>query len=85
MLNNLLSSYVFDTLEPIAKWISIGVLGTFVLALLIIFFSKKELRRNCEVLLLLESDYFLYCAKNSALRRNALAGPPVQWESCSTT
>ncbi len=42
MLNNLLSSYVFDTLEPIAKWISIGVIGTMLLSLFIIFFSKKE-------------------------------------------
>ena len=42
MLNNLLSGYVFDTLEPIAKWISIGVIGTMILSLIIIFFSKKE-------------------------------------------
>jgi len=42
MLNNLLSSYVFDTLEPIAKWISIGVIGTMILSFIIIFFSKKE-------------------------------------------
>ncbi len=42
MLNNLLSNYFFDTLEPIAKWISIGVIGTMLLSLFIIFFSKKE-------------------------------------------
>ena len=42
MLNNLLSGYVFDTLEPIAKWISIGVIGTMILSLIIIFFNKKE-------------------------------------------
>ncbi len=42
MLNNLLSSYLFDTLEPIAKWISIGVIGAMLLSLIIIFFSKKE-------------------------------------------
>ncbi len=49
MLNNLMSNYLFDTLEPIAKWISIGVLGTFVFALLIIFFSKKENYTKAEV------------------------------------
>ena len=42
MLNNLLSSYFFDTLEPIAKWISIGVIGAMLLSLFVIFFSKKE-------------------------------------------
>ena len=42
MLNNLMSNYLFDTLEPVAKWISIGVIGTMILALLVIFFSKKE-------------------------------------------
>ena len=42
MLNNLMSSYVFDTLEPIAKWISVGVIGMMILSLIIIFFSKKE-------------------------------------------
>ncbi len=42
MLNNLLSNYFFDTLEPIAKWISIGVIGTMILSLAVIFFSKKE-------------------------------------------
>ena len=49
MLNLLSSNYFFDTLEPIAKWISIGVLGTFVLALLVIFFSKKENYTKTEV------------------------------------
>ncbi len=49
MLNLLSSNYFFDTLEPIAKWISIGVLGTFVLALLVIFFSKKENYSKTEV------------------------------------
>ena len=49
MLNNLLSNYTFDTLEPIAKWISIGVLGTFVLALLIVLFRKKETYTKTEV------------------------------------
>ena len=42
MLNNLLSSFVFDTLEPIAKWISIGVIGAMIISLIVIFFSKKE-------------------------------------------
>lgn len=42
MFNLLLSSYMFDTLEPIAKWISIGVVGTMIISLIIIFFSKKE-------------------------------------------
>ncbi len=42
MLNNLMSNYFFDTLEPIAKWISIGVIGAMILSLIIIFFSKKE-------------------------------------------
>ena len=42
MLNNLLSNYFFDTLEPIAKWISIGVLGAMIISLIIVFFSKKE-------------------------------------------
>ena len=42
MFNNLMSSYLFDTLEPIAKWISIGVIGTMIISLIIIFFSKKE-------------------------------------------
>ena len=42
MLNLLSSNYTFDTLEPIAKWISIGVLGTFILALIVIFFFAKE-------------------------------------------
>ena len=49
MLNLLSSNYTFDTLEPIAKWISIGVLGTFVLALIVIFFSKKENYTKAEV------------------------------------
>ena len=49
MFNNLLSNYTFDTLEPIAKWISIGVLGTFILALLVIFFNKKENYTKAEV------------------------------------
>lgn len=49
MLNNLLSNYTFDTLEPIAKWISTGVLGTFVLALLIVLFRKKETYTKTEV------------------------------------
>ena len=42
MFNFLLSSYLFDSLEPIAKWISIGVIGTMIISLIIIFFSKKE-------------------------------------------
>ena len=42
MFNNLMSSYLFDTLEPIAKWVSIGVIGTMIISLIIIFFSKKE-------------------------------------------
>ena len=42
MFNNLMSSYLFDTLEPIAKWISIGVIGTMIISLIIIFFNKKE-------------------------------------------
>ena len=42
MLNNLLSSYLFDQIEPIAKWVSIGVIGAMVISLIIIFFSKKE-------------------------------------------
>ncbi len=42
MLNNLMSNYFFDTLEPIAKWISVGVIGMMILSLIIIFFSKKE-------------------------------------------
>ena len=42
MLNNLLSSYFFDTLEPIAKWISTGVLGAMIISLIVVFFSKKE-------------------------------------------
>ena len=42
MLNNLLSNYLFDTLEPIAKWISVGVIGTMLISLLVIFFGKKE-------------------------------------------
>ncbi len=42
MLNNLMSSYLFDQLEPVAKWISVGVIGTMIISLLLIFFSKKE-------------------------------------------
>ena len=49
MLNLLSSNYLFDTLEPIAKWISIGVLGTFILALIVIFFNKKENYTKAEV------------------------------------
>lgn len=60
MLNNLLSNYFFDTLEPIAKWISIGVLGTFVLALLIVFFRKKETYTKTEVVKTLGSVAVLY-------------------------
>ena len=60
MLNNLLSNYFFDTLEPIAKWISIGVLGTFVLALLIVFFRKKETYTKTEVVKTLGSVALLY-------------------------
>ena len=35
MLNNLMSNYLFDTLEPIAKWISIGVIGTMIISLIV--------------------------------------------------
>ena len=60
MLNNLMSNYLFDTLEPIAKWISIGVLGTFILALLVIFFNKKESYTKAEVVKSLGSVAVLY-------------------------
>ncbi|MBO7149792.1 MAG: energy-coupled thiamine transporter ThiT [Clostridia bacterium] len=60
MLNNLLSNYIFDTLEPIAKWISIGVLGTFILALLVIFFRKKETYTKAEVCKALGSIVIFY-------------------------
>ncbi len=60
MLNNLLSNYIFDTLEPIAKWISIGVLGTFILALLVIFFRKKETYTKAEVCKTLGSIVIFY-------------------------
>ena len=49
MLNNLLSNYLFDTLEPIAKWISVGVIGTMLISLLVIFFGKKETFTKSEV------------------------------------
>ena len=42
MLNNLLSNYLFDTIEPIAKWISIGVVGAMILSLIFVFFNKKD-------------------------------------------
>lgn len=42
MLNNLMSNYLFDTLEPIAKWISIGVLGAIFIALVVLLFVKKD-------------------------------------------
>ena len=42
MLFNLASNYLFDVVEPIAKWISVGVLGTMILSLIVVFFNKKE-------------------------------------------
>ncbi len=49
MLNNLLSNYFFDTIEPIVKWISIGVFATTFLTLLIVFFRKKETYTKVEI------------------------------------
>ena len=49
MLNNLMSNYLFDTLEPIAKWISIGVIGTMIISLIVIFFNKKDTFSKSEV------------------------------------
>ncbi len=49
MLFNLMSNYLFDTLEPVAKWISVGVLGTMILAFIVIFFSKKENYTKAEI------------------------------------
>ena len=60
MLNLLSSNYLFDTLEPIAKWISIGVLGTFVFALIFIFFNKKENYTKSEVTKTLGSVAVIY-------------------------
>lgn len=42
MLNNLLSNYLFDTLEPIAKWISIGVIGSAIILLIILSLIKMD-------------------------------------------
>lgn len=42
MLNNLMSNYLFDTLEPIAKWITIGIFATIVVALIVLLIVKKE-------------------------------------------
>ncbi len=60
MLNLLSSNYLFDTLEPIAKWISIGVLGSFILALLVIFFNKKENYTKAEICKTLGSVAVIY-------------------------
>ncbi|MBE5756965.1 MAG: energy-coupled thiamine transporter ThiT [Clostridiales bacterium] len=49
MLSNLMSNYFFDTVEPIAKWISIGVIGTMILSLIVLFFNKKETYTKSEV------------------------------------
>ncbi|MBR2614787.1 MAG: energy-coupled thiamine transporter ThiT [Clostridia bacterium] len=49
MLFNLASNYLFDVVEPIAKWISVGVLGTMILSLIVVFFNKKESYTKSEV------------------------------------
>lgn len=42
MLNNLLSSYVFDTLEPIAKWLTISLVIAFALLCLFLVLTKAQ-------------------------------------------
>ena len=57
---NLLSNFAFDTFSPIAKWISIGVLGAFFVALLVVFFSKKENHTKVKVVKALGGVAVLY-------------------------
>ena len=50
MLNLLSSNYLFDTLEPIAKWISIGVLGAIIISLIIVSLCKIEVNAKTKVI-----------------------------------
>ncbi len=45
MLTNLLSSkvYAIDKIEPYAKWITIGLIVTAVVALIVLFFTSKQI------------------------------------------
>lgn len=42
MLNSLLSSYAIDKIEPYAKWITIGLIAISIIALIVLFFAKRE-------------------------------------------
>ena len=49
---NLLSPYAIDSFLPIAKWLAIGFVGAFIIAILIVGLTKKDLlKKTVKVLL----------------------------------
>ena len=49
---NLLSPYAIDSFLPIAKWLAIGLVGAFIIAILIVGLTKKDLlKKTVKVLL----------------------------------